>query len=284
MSVVLDAHVHLWDVDRHRLAWFRDGLGLPARVVPADLRAAAEGRGAAGAHDGAGAPGLRVDGALAVQAGDGADEVRWLTAHRDPVLRGAVLQYVPGAGPGTGYAAARPEPGGLPVRGVRVAVPGRDAGLGDVPGLDALLEHAARTRLVVEFLVRPAQLPAVAGLAARHPGATVVLCHLGLGAGEPDTAWADGLALAADQPGVAAKVSGLVTAAPGDDERMARVLGVALAAFGADRLLFGSDWPMSARVAPYPEVVARTAAALPPPPAAGWAGFWGATAARLYGL
>jgi L-fuconolactonase len=41
---------------------------------------------------------------------------------------------------------------------------------------------------------------------------------------------------------------------------------------------------MSARVAPYDQIVARTAVALPPLGAAGDAAFWGGTARELYRL
>jgi L-fuconolactonase len=262
----VDAHVHLWDLDRMALPWFHSGLGLPE---VAGVRAL----GAAAAL--AVTPAGSIDAVVAVQAADTRGEALWLTGLADPLLAGVVLQYDP-ADPAGG---AHRVPG---ARGVRVAVPDRRADLSDVAGLDDLCDAMAATQGVVEFLVRAEQLPAVAAVAARHPGTPIVLCHLGLGSGEPGPAWADALAALAAQPRVAAKASGIVTA--GGDARLRRALRVAVDAFGAGRLLFGSDWPMSARVAPYAEVVARTAAALPPLGAAGDAAFWGGTARALYAL
>ncbi len=48
--------------------------------------------------------------------------------------------------------------------------------------------------------------------------------------------------------------------------RVAELLRSAFTLFGADRLLFGSDWPMSTRTTTYAEVLAATRRALPPWP------------------
>lgn len=273
MSVrLVDAHVHLWDLHRHGLAWFRPSLGLPGTASPSDLRAAS----GAGALDG---PDAVLDVAVAVQAGDGADEVAWLTGQRHPLLGGAVLQYVPQDEPEAqvvGAASTRA------VRGFRVAVPDRAADLADVPGLDRLLAAAGDARMVVDFLVRWQQLPAVAAFAARHPRTSVVVCHLGLGQGEPVEGWRRGLVQLAATPNVAGKVSGLVGTGPDDRSRLTEVVHLAVEELGTDRLMFGSDWPISARVAPYPRIVARTAAALPALTPTERQAFWGGTAARLY--
>ena len=200
---LVDAHVHLWDLDRHGLSWFRADLGLPRRALGSDLRAAA----GAAALVGVGVP---LERAVAVQAGDADDEVLWLRAQRQGIVGSVVLQYVPEDPGRLDAATAVP---GVPVRGVRVAVPGRAEDLGDVPGLDALMGRAAELGVVVEFLVRWEQLAAVALLAATHPRTSVVVCHLGLGARAPVEGWARGLARLAAQPNAAAKVSGLVRAA-----------------------------------------------------------------------
>jgi L-fuconolactonase len=322
---ILDAHVHLWDVEHVHLSWFRDDLDLPRRVGTDDLRRAADSlRGSR----------ARVGGAIAVQAGDTVAEARWLLAQAaaDPFVRAVVLQY--GAAPGAvGRAAwagtmqavideheadvsaeASPEASALAVisalpeafalavvsalpeataprvaaptriAGMRLATPQGAADFGDVPGLDALAAGLSRSGRVLELLIRPAHLPAVASLARSHPELSIVICHLGLGGAKPDRDWRRGIDALAARSNVSAKISGLATGRPGDGRRLAEVAGVAFAAFGPERLMFGSDWPMSARALPYRDVISRTTTALPPLGPAATRAFWAGNARRRYGL
>ncbi|MCZ2262605.1 amidohydrolase family protein [Isoptericola sp. QY 916] len=274
---VVDAHVHLWDTAAVRVSWFRDGLGLPARVGPDDLARAV-----------ATSP-VPVRAAVAVQAADTEGEARWLArqaASHAPLPGPVVLQYDarpddPHAWAGMAQALIDD---GVPVAGLRLAVPGGAADLSDVAGLDALCEGLAASGRVLETLVRPDQLPAVAALAGRHPVLDLVVCHLGLGTGDPDAAWRDALAAVAARPRAHAKLSGLHTTAPDDAGRTAAAARAAVDLLGPGRLLFGSDWPMSARVAPYAQIVERTAAALPPLDDAAATAVWSGTATRLYGV
>lgn len=267
---VIDAHTHLWDVAQVRLSWFRPELGLPGRAPVQALEDAAR-------------P-TPVTGALAVQAADTVEEARWLADHvRDHALvRGLVLQYEPRPVL-WGGASQELLTGDGPVVGVRVATPSGAADLSDVPGLTALAEGLTRAGLVLELLARPEQLPAVAELSAAHPGLHVVVCHLGLGNRSPNATWQAGLALLAQAPGVAAKVSGLTPEAR-DDGELGLVFGAAFETLGPGRLMFGSDWPMSARALGYEDLLARTAAALPTLDAGAADEFWSGTARRLYRL
>lgn len=113
---------------------------------------------------------------------------------------------------------------------------------------DGVRKLASRN-LVYDILIYPRQLTAAVAFAGALPDQPFVLDHLA----KPDIAKAD---LAAWQPGfealarfehVSCKVSGMVTEAKwnawqADDFR--HYLDTALAAFGPDRLMFGSDWPV----------------------------------------
>ncbi|WP_199176516.1 amidohydrolase [Subtercola sp. Z020] len=115
------------------------------------------------------------------------------------------------------------------------------------------LDHLGEAGLAFDLVVRWWQLPLAAKTASRHPGVRFVLDHLGgvpaeTGApGEPDrVAWRDGLRALAGQPNTVAKVSGvsgLLDAGTSRDE-LDRLVDIAVDAFGADRLMFGSDWPL----------------------------------------
>ncbi|MER7243382.1 amidohydrolase family protein [Kribbella sp. NPDC000426] len=112
-------------------------------------------------------------------------------------------------------------------------------------GIDVL----DREGLCFDFVVRDWQLSQAAAVSGRHEGMSFVLDHLGgpPAPGADTRAWAAGLRELARRPNVAAKVSGLVSGlAPGSwraEDLADRVL-IALEAFGPERLLYGSDWPL----------------------------------------
>ncbi|MDR2997223.1 MAG: amidohydrolase family protein [Microbacterium sp.] len=261
MSIV-DAHVHVWDADAFPIPWFRDDLGLPRAASAGAFRGVAEPCG--------------VTTAVAVQVADTVQEAHWLTAvaATDGVLSRAVLQYEPVPGRVLGATAFE----GAAFSGIRAAVPQFAADLSDVPGLDALADALGAAGRVLELLVRPEQLEGAAALARRHPATPIVLCHLGLGHGAATDAWRTGLAAFASSGNAHAKFSGLLSPTRTDAE-LSALARTASALFGSDRLMFGSDWPMSARTHSYADVVDAVSRAMPGTPA-----FWSTTAARLYPL
>ncbi|SIO28829.1 amidohydrolase family protein [Agromyces cerinus] len=278
---MVDAHVHLWDVERVHLSWFHAALGLEAQATATRFE---HGAAELVADD------VELRAAIAVQAGDTVGEAEWLVQHAaaSGAVPAVVLQYEPGepwAGAVQPVIDAGPAAPAPHVAGIRVATPQGAADFSDVTGLDRLAEGLAASDRVLELLIRPEQLGSVRSLAARHPGLVIVVCHLGLGGGEPDGAWREALRSLTPHDSVLAKVSGIHRgdAAP-DLARTRMIASTALDALGAERLMFGSDWPMSARVAPYREIVARTASALPPLDSGAADAFWSGTASRAYAL
>jgi L-fuconolactonase len=69
--------------------------------------------------------------------------------------------------------------------------------------------------------------------------------------------WRAGIARIAEHPNVVCKLSGLVTEAPKGARAadLAPAVEHVLSAFGPDRLLFGSDWPVCTLAASYDRVV-----------------------------
>lgn len=275
---IVDAHTHFWDVDRVHLSWFRPTTDLPTVVTATQLAIALDGL----QHE--------VRAAIAVQAGDTLGEAEWLLAQaaEHPLLAGVVLQYDPcsvqaGAWAGVVQPAIEAADAAHRISGVRLATPGGAVDFSDVDGLEQLAHGLAASGRVLEVLIRPAQLPAVGLLAAKHPELSVVVCHLGLGATDPDGAWRAALASLASHPNVSAKLSG-VHSRGRSAAGLASIANSAFDTFGADRLMFGSDWPMSARFASYPDVVDRTADALPELETRASEAFWNGTATRLYGV
>lgn len=250
---IVDAHLHLWDATRLGISWFRPELGLPAVAATEDYVYAARD--------------LDLRGAVAVQAADTAAEALWLLdrAAEAPMPLAVVVQYEPAPerhGHWAGAMQATLTTDGSGASGVRLAAPSAASDLTDVVGLDALAAGLAHTGRPLDVLVRPDQLPAVGALADRHPDLAIILCHIGLGGGSADTAWRSALADLADRERIAAKVSGLHPERRSAGE-LVDIVGHAASVFGPDRLMFGSDWPISARSLALDELVGRVEEALP---------------------
>src|SRR5262249_17426225 len=110
-------------------------------------------------------------------------------------------------------------------------------------GITALRESG----LVYDVLVRERQLPEVIQFVDRHPNQVFVLDHLAkplIGLSGP---WSGHIKELAYREHVFCKVSGLVTEADfhsWTEEVLRPYFETVLAAFGAGRLMFGSDWPV----------------------------------------
>jgi L-fuconolactonase len=152
------------------------------------------------------------------------------------------------------------------------------------------LREVDRRGLIFEVVaVFPKHLRHVPKLATTFPNLTLVIDHLAkppivAGRFEP---WASQLAEAARFPNVHAKISGLNTAA--DPTRWSAAdlkpyIDHAIACFGADRLMFGSDWPVCLLAGDYAKVWRETSAALAGRSSAEIDAILGGTAARVYGI
>jgi L-fuconolactonase len=114
--------------------------------------------------------------------------------------------------------------------------------------------------LVYDLLVTPRQLAAAIETVRTLPDVRFVLDHAGKpaiadGALEP---WRTDLAALAAAPNVAVKLSGLVTETAQDWtlEQLRPYTEALLEAFGPERIMFGSDWPVCLLAASYDEVFA----------------------------
>lgn len=144
-----------------------------------------------------------------------------------------------------------------------------------------------------DALVKTEHLPALARFAARWPSLPIVIDHaakpaLAQGWRAPwAKAWRNGLAELARQPQVSCKFSGLLTEMPDQTkpaELLAPVWQALVSLFGADRLMWGSDWPVLNLAADYDSWVELAGDCIATLPAADQAAVWRGTAARFYGL
>jgi len=116
------------------------------------------------------------------------------------------------------------------------------------PALAPALKAVRAAGLRLDALVMPRHLPYLAAFLAAHPDLPVVIDHGAkpdIAAGGND-AWATAMLQIGEETGAYCKLSGLVTeAAPGwTEETLKPYVGVLLQAFGPQRLMWGSDWPV----------------------------------------
>jgi L-fuconolactonase len=272
----VDAHHHLWpDPHPADYPWMSDELAAIRRPFqPADLAAAI-------------AP-ARIDATVLVQTRASEDETATFLGHAaaNPFIA-AVVGWTDLTDPGVAEALARLRelPGGDALVGIRHQVQ-------DEPDPDWLLRSDVQrgiaavgaAGLAYDLLVRTRELPAAAATVRSLPDVRFVLDHLAkppiAAGGEALVAWADGIRAIAAAPNVVAKVSGLVTEADWEAwtiDDLVVPLRVALGAFGPERLLFGSDWPVCLVAGSYGGVVGATDAALTA------AGATAAEAERIFG-
>jgi L-fuconolactonase len=233
----IDAHHHYWAYDPVEYGWIGDEMAAIRRdFLPADLRqtiAAAS-----------------VDGVVTVQARQSLVETEWLLdlASRNDFMRG-VVGWVPLMDPSVGdglerYAA---NPKFRAVRHVVQGEPDDQFILGEAfnRGVSLLKDHG----LVYDILIFERHLPQTVTFVDRHPEQVFVLDHIAKpriaeNALEP---WATNIRELAQRPNVYCKLSGLVTEADyaaWTEDQLRPYMETVLDAFGPQRVMFGSDWPV----------------------------------------
>lgn len=277
--MIIDAHQHVWDLSRARYDWLGPAHGPIFRTVTEDELL----------------PELRrcgVDGVVLVQAADNAEDTALMlaTAAEHPEVV-AVVGHVPLEDP-----AATAEQ--LEVLAADPLVVGIRNLIHDRPDPDFLIRPevleslglVAAAGLAFDVVsVLPRHLEHVPVLARRHPDLTLVVDHLSKPPiGEPDAEpWRTLLARAAEHPRVHAKVSGLY---PGADmtawttDAIRPFVAHAIQHFGADRLMYGGDWPVSVLAGGYTAVWEGLAPIIAELSAEEARAVLGETAVRCYGI
>jgi L-fuconolactonase len=234
----IDAHQHYWDPARGDYGWLTPDLSALYRSFgPADLAPLRTRCG--------------VTRTVVVQAAPTVDETRYLlTLARDDASIAGVVGWVPLDDPQAPALIAdlAREPKFRGVRPMLQDLPDDEwiARADTSRAIDALIAHD----LAFDALIFTRHARALETFLARHPTLRVVIDH---GAKPPIrdgatgwSAWADAVTRLARFPQVHCKVSGLATeAAPGwDDATLEPYVAHLLSAFGALRLMWGSDWPV----------------------------------------
>ena len=156
------------------------------------------------------------------------------------------------------------------------------------PAIEAMLEHG----LSFDALVLPGHLKSLLKLAERYPALPIVIDHAAkpLIAEQRFEPWLTDLRRLAQLPQVCCKLSGLLTEAglplaSADGARVVKpYVDALLELFGADRLLWGSDWPVVRLASDYGLWLAMARSLLADLPAAQQAAIFGGNAIGFYRL
>ncbi|GJI94008.1 amidohydrolase [Duganella caerulea] len=150
------------------------------------------------------------------------------------------------------------------------------------PAVDAMLRHGLR----LDALVLPRHLPALLAFARRHPELPIVIDHAAKPAmdGAPHAQWRDDMSKLAALPQVECKLSGMVTEAGAEwtVDQLRPYAQHVLQAFGPERVMWGSDWPVLTLAADYPAWLAASEALLAHLNEAQRAAVFGLNAHRFY--
>jgi len=273
----VDSHQHFWRYSPATHGWIDERMGVLKRdYLPPDLEHLLRANGFAAC--------------VAVQASQSLDDTRFLLGLADahPFIRGVVGWVdLRSAGVEADLQALCGHPRFKGVRHIVQDEPDdrfllRDDVLNGISVLESF-------GLTYDLLVYPRQLPAAREVVRRFPRQRFVLDHLGkppVASGEI-APWREEIRGLAASSNVSCKLSGLVTEADWATWKPADLrpyLDVALEAFGPERLMIGSDWPVCTLAGEYAAVMAAVRDHVARLSAAEQAAILGGTATRFYGL
>lgn len=243
----VDAHHHFWRYNPSRDTWITDRMSVLKRdFLPSDLRPELERNG--------------VDATVAVQADQSESETRFLLdlAESHGFISG-VVGWIDLRSPDIAQRLESFSRFDKLVGFRHIVQAERDDCFllqnDFVRGLRQLQSHG----YTYDLLVYPRQLPAAVELAARLPEQAFVLDHIGkpeIGNGHRG-GWKQQIRELAGHPNVYCKVSGIVTEADWKNwtpELCKPYLDIVFEAFGPQRLMFGSDWPVCLLAGTYEQV------------------------------
>lgn len=252
---IIDAHHHLWDLGTCRYPWleekgvvrfFGDPAPIQRNYLVDELRQDASD--------------YRLDGSVHVQvgvaSGDEVKESEWLNQAADASGLPSALVAFCDLAAANAQQVLDQQQAIHRVRGVRHIV-GRSSAEDADTGSGSLLENqtwienlsSLREReLSFDLQLIPQQVDKVAAILETIPGLRVALCHCGSPWDQTASglkAWRTGLQRLAENPDVYCKISGLsMFNHDWSDDDLRPIVESCIEIFGADRCMFGSNFPV----------------------------------------
>ena len=241
----IDAHQHFWKFDPIRDAWIDDTMKVIQRdFLPEDLMPILSENG--------------IDACVAVQADQSETETEFLLklAAENRIVQGVVGWVdlvVPNIEERLTHFAKNPF-----FKGIRHIAQGEADNFFLRKEVQRGIGHLAKYGLTYDLLVYTHQLPAAIELVRQFPNQRFVLDHIA----KPKISegisknWKRNIKLLASYPNVHCKLSGMVTETTNfnwQQNDFRPFIDLILAAFGVNRLMYGSDWPVCLLAASYKE-------------------------------
>lgn len=275
--MIIDSHQHFWIYNPQRDTWINEAMArIRKDFLPWDLHPLLRDNG--------------VSGCIVVQADQSEEETDFLLglAESYAFIKG-VVGWVDLQGENIGERLAHYSTYEK-FKGVRHIVqdePDRNfmGGKAFQNGIGELSKYD----LTYDILIHPDQLASAIALVSTFPQQRFVINHLAKPSVSKgfDSVWASHLEMLASHPNVFCKLSGLVTQVDNyswDQDQLTPFLSFALECFGPNRLMFGSDWPVSLLAASYNQVIEMMAQFLTDLPPSEQEKIMSGNAIRFYGL
>ncbi len=290
--MIVDTHQHLWDRSQLDLPWLRNAAGILRPSYTRDeYREATRGLKMRSIY-------MEVDVAEEQLDREATTILSWCQEPGSTMI-GAILGGRPQSDDFKRYIAEYSKSRSLV--GIRRVLHGGGTPAGTCldPGFVAGIRLLGERNLTFDLCMRPGELQDGAQLAAQCPETRFVIDHCGnadpkafLGSKSAEAAahspddWKRSMEKLAALPNVVCKISGLVARAPvsWSAEDLAPAVNFCLDAFGPDRVVFGSDWPVCLIRATLRQWVDALQLIIADRPLLDQEKLWSANALRLYKL
>lgn len=274
----IDSHQHFWIYDKQRDAWINEDMQpvIGKDFLPNDISSILKQS--------------KIDGTVAVQASESEDETKFL------VELSKVYALIKGV---VGWIDLHDEnldsrldywSNELVVKGFRHVIEGEPKG-------DYLMQNTFQRGLTklsekgytYDLLIRPRHFQSTLDCVAKQSNLTFVLDHMA----KPNIAenqyddWASFIKELAQFPNVYCKLSGIVTEAKWHNwqvEDLKPYVDFTLESFGAERVLYGSDWPVCTLSSSYEQWVNAVESLIGELSESERKMIWGGNAIRVYNL
>ncbi|MDA9139700.1 amidohydrolase family protein [Flavobacteriaceae bacterium] len=245
--MIIDAHQHLWKYDPVRDHWIEDSMEVLRKdFLPKDLKPILDANGVAGC--------------IAVQADQSEEETEFLLkcAQENPFLKGVVGWVDLRAGNVEERLANYSH--NEYFKGVRHIVQAEKDDFLLNKDFQNGVGKLSQYGLSYDLLIYPRQFPATLEMVEKFPNQIFVLDHIAKPSVSQklDAEWVKNILLLSKHENVFCKISGMVTETKNFEwvkSDFTPYLASVVSAFGTDRLLYGSDWPVCLLAADYKEVL-----------------------------